>query len=580
MKPVIKNKLGLKIGAGLILLGGTGWAMANTPPQIVPRDCANGIVLPLQNNGVYYSKDCTVGYLPPPTSGVVTTQFYQESATLNICPSLDIAAATEKNYAQAAFNLSEYAKTIPLPNDAAKVAAQVAMDNADAVASGTAMDLLNATDDLALLNTAIQDAVSALGSCRTLQLVNPLLDCSMELAALISANNDYVTYRNTVFIPARNANTAAQVALRAATNSFNRESAAYNSALTQVLLIQGNIAALQSNAMAAYRNYANITGSTATILFDTAWDNLVAQANSLNLGRATNFVKMPITDAVLTGSAIGRSNGELDIPSVINAIVPGYLAQGLSNVPTGAALVPLPSDSDTFNTTKVFPNTFSGQVALNLIGACPLKAEAAAAPNHIPNVSGVIAINLASKYDVAADVSYHASVNLSSMLEKMETSGCRSKWFSRKCFHNMAANTDFSSVYNFTYTGDANVFGDLEAQISAKRALEDRVKGELMIMVLDQIGIRKPVDATTDDTGIAVPPSTVGPFAEALTKYGCGTSQLYICWGGWVINGLNSLFGSGSANANFKVTNRNTAAIDVSTTYFIEKAGNTTFNVQ
>jgi hypothetical protein len=362
--------------------------------------------------------------------------------------------------------------------------------------------------------------------------------------------------------------------------SLASEQAAIDAVNAQITSLIGYAQALESQAQSLYSTYARLSGAGAVVLYNTKWNELVNQFMTMNPNVPVSWKPMPIKQAKLSGvlTQALASKSDAGIPVLLAAAVPGYIDFGPAILPDGNTPLPVPTTEAGFDTTKVFPAAFSAGFNISLLGACPINADnATRAPGSLPDLSAYLALNLHSEFELMARVGYHAQFNLASFYQRIESVSQSSHWFSTSSHHSLSETKDASEHWVFNYTGDANVLGNTVAeQNSALAELETSVREELYAHVLDNIGTRVPANSGELPAPVVTTPQPIGPFAVALRASYCWAGG-YGCWAGWIIGGLNSLFGSGSASTNFVAANSSDSSRDVNLVYFKPAESNTTF---
>lgn len=553
-----------KIWCALLVSSGVGFAsssaMANTPP-VLAKTCYPGqIATDPAGPDPHYSEDCSVGYVLPPSKGTATVTAYSDiNMNMGFCPSLD-TAQTQVN------TLS--VRITDLQNQEADLLAQIgasqlndlalllgeAKANADAAAAILAQENITKAQLFADYQLAASDA----GLC----MLQPLADCTALIAARDAARTAYVDHYTNVWRPAFLADIQAKQALAIAQSNWDVENNRVQAIRDRYNALELAIIGLQSQAMDIYKTFGGLSGASAQIDYDTHWGELVAayQAKYSGLGAGMNWVPMPMDRAALNATlnkTVASNSVVSDIPFFLTARVPGYLDFGIGNLPTGAD--PLAPPSTTFDPSKVFPSSFPLGVNISLIGACPnrnaVDKGAALQASMTPVLTG--------EFELMTHVAYQASFNLAKFYQRIEKVGKRNKWFSSKTFHDLVIHDSVDEQWTWNYQGDVDL-GD---------ALREDVRARLYAHVMDNIGTRV-VD--TSAPGVSTPGSNTGTIGNQL-RATCVKGGGYLCIAGWIVGGLDSLFGSGSASSYFLATNDTMASENVSTTYFVRKATQTQF---
>ena len=254
-----------KLLATLVFMGSASSAMAYTPPMLVDQGCPSAALPADNNNGVHYNADCSVGYVPPPSKGTITTDYYQSSSTLALCPGLDSAYDTANIYTAVRKSLAETLASIPKPSADPANALLEAYDNAKAAelqAQGNYdIALQNQGGLLAEFTTARTELSTCLLTADPLSPLPPVQQCDIQYQAYLDARTAYVNYTNNTVMPAQLALNAAKADTLRAKLAYDREFNAFIDATARITQLTASILALEDQARQALKAYVPITGA-------------------------------------------------------------------------------------------------------------------------------------------------------------------------------------------------------------------------------------------------------------------------------------------------------------------------------
>jgi len=566
----LRPSIGLYTIVGAMALMGMQNSHANTAPALV-TDC--GVVTqPAAASTYYFSEDCTTGYVAAPTQGNVVLDGMITNANIGFCPSVDRARTQETTLQSSIDSIQlrvstldsniDYTKLDLLRSAVADATAdlELAQDGlliAQGRLDGLRIDMLTARDEYSF---CISDPLT----------IDPVIDCATQRQDYLDARTEYVNFRNDVFWPAETAVATASSDLRRAELQLAREESAIAALTAQLISLTNSLESLRDSAASVYDRYAAIAGASAKFLYTAGWTKLVNDFAAANPGMNVNWKRIPVTSVALHASVNDGFSGSglHDIPVLLKASVPGLFDYGVQKFPDGTtALKPATTQGPQLSV----PDSFSAGVVLSLLGVCPLEAN----PALKDNLGAYLIIDLNTNYEVMAHAGYSATYNLATFYSRFERVRNKRRFFRSSSVRTIIETRDANEEWNFSFTGDASFLGDTVAeQASAKLALEDEVRKRLYIHMLDNIGVRS--SSANDVPATNVPPSAVGAYAAALRKT-CATGGGYLCWGGWIIGGINSIWGGGSAATNFVQRNNSTVTDNVDFVFFKEEGGRTTF---
>ncbi len=569
-----------KIGTASALMMLAAASYANTPPMIVNNCNFGNIIVPTAGQDYYFDQECATGYVAPPTVGTPVVKSYFENLNVGFCPTLVNAQTTTSSLELIRGDIAKKAAAQVALLDLTELRRLEGIKNAaDAVAKAAKETLNAATAETARLADLILTTRAAYQTCSVLDTTGfPQTACAIEYGDWMAARTNYVAYQTSDYLPAVRADIAARMAFNIANAAWMAEDNAVIAVNNRIMQLNDLADAISARIDAVYSKYARMSGATASVLYSTNWGALVNAFATANAGnpRLANVTwkQMPIRNAKLTANLVAGSETVRDIPGLISAQIPGYAAFG-TNLPNGNIPLPAPgTEAGYYNTASVFPAAFTAGMNLNLLTACPSVTRPA---GSIPDLSSFLVLNLSASYDLMARVSYHASFNLNTFFQRLQSVSTSRHWFSSSTVRNLVETRSATENWTWKYTGDARALGsNADEQGSGEKALENSVRLRLYEHVLKNIGIAVPRTSTDAPGPVSLEPAPVGSFAIALRRT-CGWGSYYTCYAGWIVGGLNSLFGSSNAENNFTSTNNSVATEDVSLVHFVKFDSNTTF---
>ncbi|MDH5231284.1 MAG: hypothetical protein OEZ58_02420 [Gammaproteobacteria bacterium] len=572
-----KHSVGMAAASALFAIANVGSVQASTANPALVSNCHPGVQVTVPANGstYHYSEDCNTGYVAPPTIGTASLSSYISNNNVNFCSNLETAKNQESVLLTAVARYETRLAALTDEFDLIDIQGLTqAKDEAEAALYQAEDDLLTAQTMYDELLEAYQTARFEYVQCAEDPLKDPLLDCDGERTAYLDARDEFNIHRTSVYYPARtNVNarradlTRAELALTRADRSLASITTTYDSILSAA-------ETLRDRAAQVYDDYAVINGAAASMIYTTEWTKLVNDFVVANPGLAVNWKRIPLTGARIMAAVNDSFSGNIvsgshNIPVILSATVPGFFEYGVHKFPDGTAPTPNPENA---TPSTVIPDTFSSGITLSLLGACPIEAD----PSKKTDLDAYLIVDLDTDFELLAHASYTASYNLYTFWQRIESVRKKRRFFHSSSVRSLVENRWASERWTFNFTGDVGLIGNTPAeQADGILALEEAVRKRLYVHVLDNVGIRTSVGVDRPASPV-VPPSSVGAFAAALRKT-CVGGYGYLCWGGWIIGGIDSIYGGGAAINNFRQSNNSTAVDNVSFDIFVPTGTRTTF---
>lgn len=581
-KKHIRNAIG-KLGAVTALLAAATASYANTPPLLVSPCNFGKIVVPVAEKGqdYYFDQECQTGYVAPPSVGSTTTMGYQENLNVGFCPSLETTFTSVGTLEASRLLMSQKVADALALVDMTEEKRLLGISNAAKAAASVAAGIRSAaTTEFGNLLLDVTSTKSDYLTCASLDLTGvPLVACADEYALFKAAADRYIAYRTSDYLPSIRADIAAKGVAQAADLAYQAERGAVEALIARAASLNDLFDTLTGRIMDVYGRYARLSGAYARVLYESNWTALVNAFYTANAGNPllanVTWKQMPITKAELTGHSTAGTATAQDIPGIISAQVPGYPVFG-TQLPNGDIPLPPPTTEAGFDYTKVFPQAFESGLTLNLLSACPMTKRTA---GTMPKLDSYLVLNLKAKYELMVRTHYEATYNLYTFYQRLMSVSTSRHWFSSDTVRSFSESREAKDTWTWKYIADASLppLGNSpEEQGSAERALEISVRQELYEHVLNNLGVgvyRTATDAPSNY--VSLEPAPIGAYAQSL-RWTCGFN-VYSCYTGWVLGGLNALFGSNNASSNFTSANTSDASRVVTNASFVSHASNTTF---
>lgn len=296
-----------------------------------------------------------------------------------------------------------------------------------------------------------------------------------------------------------------------------------------------------------YGTYGKLDGGRVSVNYQSKWDENVAELERLY--DKYNFQKIPTRGTRINASIVGSSS-ESNYLSTLPAVL-DYSIAGFPYLPFGV--------QDT-NELAALPTGLQGTLRLSVIGACPVFYENYLEDTTAPLVERTDFSDLGFGFGISADYEYpaifnfklEASYNLWKLYEKHMTSGSSGGFFSKKSWTNISEKSLQEETFKIKWFDEAGLYSEEQ-----KSEMRKFIKGELMNRVLTMMAT--PVPATNISVTVHQPPETGAIVAARGLEQACGWYSYQCRAAGWVLRGLNAVFGSSQSSANFRQEHNMTA---------------------
>lgn len=347
----------------------------------------------------------------------------------------------------------------------------------------------------------------------------------------------------------------------------------HTEAMAPLLELQDRIVELNNKVFDMYREYANLDGATAQIIWTIQWDRLLEDYRQANPGLRLNWTRLPIKEAELTTTVqMEGDNSKLgSISAIRSAIIlgakpSGSLGMGKGNKVTGPQLEP----SAPGQASVLFGNSASGQIVLTLAGACPyFDGINDPIDRNVNGLANHILANLVYTYEVMVRRGYTATHNLSQLLHKFEEKSRRGGFFSTHNIHRLVEDSNSSDWFTIKFGTNSAEF---QYSAAEQMQIEHEVKSELIDRAIEQFAVL--------NAGQALPP-VVPEFIDSGATAGANALRRcyhYYCQAGSAILGTaNSIWGRSDATLNFHRNNNVWISEEVNGTQFVNRSSSLGF---
>jgi hypothetical protein len=348
----------------------------------------------------------------------------------------------------------------------------------------------------------------------------------------------------------------------------------YSEALEPIVNLQNLINKLAVDAFDNYKKYGALEGLTAQVFFNTDPTNIVQSYKDANRSLPNlRWTPMPIKAAYFSATQKkAESSGNIALPAVIGAIIPGIDFQDISTIDSKSDF---PHDKSTFspNTGKLAFGNVSGQVTLGLTGACVFFNDVnKPIPNtDINHVAANLVLNVNYIYELLAHRSYQASFNMYNFYQRIESQTQHGGWFSSYSVHSIVEDHNASDWFSIKIDNDPVTGAAYTREEQDQIAEEERAS--LADRALKMFAAPTPGSTPPD---LRVPIGSMGSIYGITTWSAC---PFYYCqFGGFVIGILNSIYGNSYAASEFQTKTNIWARDEVNGAIVVERANRMTFN--
>lgn len=494
-------------------------------------------ISPAESSGHYFSADCSTLYVLPPNIAQVTLTGISPSLQSNFCQTVGSLLSVYDKSAQA---LSDaVAKAVSTSGSGSIPAVQKCSSERSELALGRALvaslsaNVQVITDNVSAIKTQISLCSN---SCGYLQLA-----LQTQQSALVQQQQKL-----------------SKVKVVTSYLEAETKSCPVTEPTTDV---SGDVAKLQTQANATadsylqiYSHFGTIEGATASMLFETKWQALIASYKSLNPN--LDIERMPV-EMTLTFTAT-RSTGA-SLPAVFSVSVPG-----LSPELRSSDLINALSD----NSSVQIGDSLGGQIVFSALGACAVGLVGTH-PVNVSQISPQLVANVTYKYYVQSERKYKVHYNLEELYKRIKSVSSSGGLF-RSSYDtsvtNMSASDEVITV-DIESDDPKNAFPDTaDFILDVKRGVLDRALQQVARATL-------PRDATT-----SLPTISAGtPAAPEMAKKLHECPNWYCQAGAIVLDLGSALFGGADASSKYIEQNHISNSESVSDKRMVPEYGGFSF---
>lgn len=302
-----------------------------------------------------------------------------------------------------------------------------------------------------------------------------------------------------------------------------------NDASSAASSITARLTAVKGQLIDMYSSFGKMEGARAAFIYTSDWDSNISSLRTANPG--ISFEKIQTQNAKLHSSLIGL-NPIMKSGAILGYEVPGNVSQdGVLNLPA-------------------YPENFSANIVLSLLGLCPLKfpenfSEGKTMPSEKDMKYG---LTIAFDYPSNFKLSVKAKYNMHKMYQKVISSGSSGGFFSSRSWSNVSESTDFSDAFKVEWKEqDPSNAVTNDERTKVEQDLKTDIFTRMAVMAMPNSPDRNGMIAAR-----APPVHGAVVISDSLMKACPGNVD---CVGGaLVMNVLDSIFGNSSAVAAYTQT--------------------------
>lgn len=492
---------------------------------------------PKNAQGLVFDEDCTTAYVLPPDFGSVRIEAIAKSSNLNLCPTVNKIPSMNHRFIEMIDKILTRIENLMESFDPQKKELEELREKTDKARAGLARREEKFHRISREYETLLEEKKSSsrdLKHCKS----DENSACAEEQRTFDNAKEDFKTFYTSQYLPSHEAYEDAKFELKSLNAEYSYRSNEFSESLQPLLTLQSQARELSVELFNLYKDYAPIQGLTGQAVYNVPWSDVLNSYNEINSSSGLSFVKVPILSSQIYASA--KVDGkDAYLPVLLHANIPGVKdfssefkdlgSESLGNE-VGLGL----GDA-----------TFSGQIALSLIGACPYFPEGVSSKRDAIKESDLtahIVANAVYSYPMKARRSYTAKYNMSKFMKRVEKRSKRSGWFSSKDTHSVVEDGDSSDWFDIQFD---SVDPDFQYTAEEQSAITKEVKLDLIERALKAV-------ASITFNGSAPPlpelPKTEGAFVRTPHSLCWGWAY---CYGASYFVGVLSSFGSRSSVSEF-----------------------------
>lgn len=492
-------------------------------------DCDSRVNIkhPAGANDLFFNKQCTVAYvLPPKLGNIVVGEIFDLQIDRNICSAIDYinsATASDRqtisHYAEA---MTEIAKRFKEAQQQKTLYTQeLRQIETDMVALDEA--IIQADEQIATINGVLSGLQQQRATCPS------VVQCRRIDREIQTKNGELQAAQS-----ARRVAAGRQTALdRRSTRIDTRLQSTIDleaSLQIQISELRSTLEDLEGAVVDAYKERRVMAGAQIHYQYSDGQSELLAQYRALNRGQIAEsfFQPMQVTHSMLNlttevGSDFGTASQRISMPATT--------ANGTDfrNGQFAAA-----------------PSSGSFNVEINQVAACGLMTDNGEIDLQRVLDTRYLSLQNLYEYEVAGEIGYSSRFNVAELYERIQTSGSRGGFFSRRRYTSVTENSEFDSSFDIRFFSDSGsgYTDELKQQIiqDEKEFAVDQLFKEFL--ALSSSGGQLPVPQLDGS------PNGAQAASAALSK----CPNLYCQVGAALLGVADAIWGSSKATSHFRRT--------------------------
>lgn len=524
--------MGLALASSSLLAAPSAFQADNCEPLLIDNQTTSTLIRD--------HKDCSKVWVMPPQMGTTTTRHFKKSGNLGFCSEMKNLQKTSRRITSKIEILEEEVgeKTPEIKRAERKL--RIANN---AMKEALSKDTLNIYRGMKERLETIEGSIEVL--------LTQLNTCSQNCSTIETEYNELRMERKALTREMRAERSKNLADIRI----YERAKAKYESAKRNFEFVDDEVDRIVEKKMKLharlfnlYQNYAKLEGGYIGVNYDLNWDENV-QALEASYPQY-NFSKVETKDARIYANFIGSTDKDAYLSSL--PMVLDYSLGGLKYQPYGEEREPEISS---------LPSEIQGDIRLSVVGACPYYYS-----NFLDDSSGQLQVNpnaestqfgyglsASYKYPAVFKFNMKASYNLYKFYKKVVRSGSSGGFFSKKSWKKVHETKIDKDTFKIEWLDEAALYSKEEKEVIRKTVKEELVMRALQNMA-QPAGSRPAVtaiDTFTPEHGALV-------IAKGIEET-CGWYSYKCKAASWILKGLNSVFGSSRAEAEFQSTHDSTA---------------------
>ncbi len=521
-----------------------------------------GINTPTNGTGILFDEQCETAFVKPPELGIASLAALARNAgNLQFCPAVLKSGELATSLVDSAFRLKDKIEARQEAVDELEAeiqTAQASIDETKASLQANQETLTLKQDQLTRLQGELVLLKGEVESCSILGGD----DCDLKAEQLLELKSDYLAQKQQ-FDQLRVEEIHLKAELARAEATKKRLLAPYEESITVLEDLQAKLLNIFTSIDSLRRNWVQLEGGTAQLIYRLAWADLVQKYKELNPiygERGIDFMPISIKDArIFATQKLPGAQDMSTLPAVLSAVIPGASPYGLSHLNKGNETIEASDTDEAVASSRPAMDflsgglsSFSAQVILSLNGICQFFPEGmdSSDRNSIDanELSAHMVVNASLSYDTKVRRKYRARYNLKNMISQLEKKSQQKKWFFQtKDVHELIVDQNASDWFSIEFDEDSSDFSQNEQD-----KITQEVKADLINRALKRVAV---ITATAP----ALPEFSKTGY-ESATKLNKALDKLkclkWYCQGfKYSLGVLDGFFGKKQAVSNFKQSN-------------------------